>query len=357
MKIVIASDAWLPQVNGVVTTLVQTRDHLVAAGHEVRMITAEGRRTFPCPTYPEIRLTLFQGRKIARELDEFAPDCVHIATEGTIGLSVRRYCIKRGIAFTTAYHTQLPEYVRARAPIPVRWTVALLRWFHRPAACTMVPTKSMRQTLLDRGFGHVVIWSRGVLTDVFTPEDPVEYPYDGPIWVYFGRVAVEKNIAAFLGLNLPGAKVVIGDGPDRERLEAAYPDCHFLGYKFGRDLARHVAGTDVFVFPSKTDTFGLVMLEAMACGVPVAAYPVTGPIDVVRPGVTGCLHEDLLVACAAALELNRNDCRQYAEQRSWRWATHQFINNLAPRLPQPATARLASASAAPSIAPTKTSDG
>jgi glycosyltransferase involved in cell wall biosynthesis len=215
----------------------------------------------------------------------------------------------------------------------------------------------MQRTLLDRGFGNVVIWSRGVLTDVFSPEDPVRYPYDGPIWMYFGRVAVEKNIEAFLDLNLPGAKNVIGDGPDREQLEAAYPGCHFLGYKFGRDLARHVAGADVFVFPSRTDTFGLVMLEAMACGVPVAAYPVTGPVDVVRPGVTGCLHEDLLVACAAAIELNRNDCRQYAEQRSWERATREFVDNLAPRAPQPAMARLARASTAPSIAPTKTSEG
>jgi glycosyltransferase involved in cell wall biosynthesis len=331
MRIAIATDAWEPQVNGVVTTLKQTRDHLEKDGHEVLMVTAEGRRTFPCPTYPEIRLTLFQGRQIARELDAFNPDCVHIATEGTIGLSVRRYCLKRGIPFTTAYHTQLPEYVRARFPIPVSWTVALLRWFHGPAMRTMVPTKSMQQTLIERGFEDVVIWSRGVLTDVFRPDDPVEYGFDRPIWVYVGRVAVEKNIEAFLDLSLPGAKVIIGDGPDRERLARAYPDSHFLGYKFGRELARHVAGADVFVFPSKTDTFGIVMLEAMACGVPIAAYPVTGPIDVVRPGTTGCLDDDLISACSRALELNREDCRQYAESRSWHRSTRQFVANLAPR--------------------------
>lgn len=331
MKIAIATDAWSPQVNGVVTTLGQTRDHLVKAGHDVLMITPEGRRSIPCPTYPEIRFALFPGRAIARELDAFDPDCVHIATEATIGLTVRRYCLKRGIPFTTAYHTQIPEYVRARFPIPVGWTVALMRWFHKPAVRTMVPTKSMRQTLLDRGFEDVVIWSRGVLTDVFTLDDPVEYDFKGPVWVYVGRVAVEKNIEEFLDLNLPGAKVVIGDGPDRERLASAYPDCHFLGYKFGRDLARHIAGADVFVFPSKTDTFGIVMLEAMACGVPVAAFPVTGPIDVVRSGETGCLDEDLTAACSRALELNRWDCRQYAESRSWRRSTQQFVNNLAPR--------------------------
>ncbi|MCG8370127.1 MAG: glycosyltransferase family 1 protein [Proteobacteria bacterium] len=341
MRIAIATDAWAPQVNGVVTTLTQTRDHLSRDGHEVLMVTNEGRRTFACPTYPEIRLTLFAGRRIARELDAFEPDCVHVATEGTIGLSVRRYCIERGIPFTTAYHTQLPEYVRARFPIPVRWTVALMRWFHKPAVRTMVPTMSMRRTLLERGFGDVVIWSRGVLTDVFTPEEPVEYEFDGPVWVYFGRVAVEKNIEAFLDLSVPGAKIVIGDGPDRERLQANYPDCHFLGYKFGRDLARHVAGADVFVFPSRTDTFGIVMLEAMACGVPVAAYPVTGPVDVVKPGVTGCLHDDLTVACSRALELNRRDCRQYAESRSWGRSTRQFVGNLAPRDPFPAGATVA----------------
>jgi glycosyltransferase involved in cell wall biosynthesis len=331
MRIAIASDAWTPQVNGVVTTLTQTRDHLEKDGHEVLMITPEGRRTFPCPTYPEIRLTLLQGRAITRELDDFAPDSVHIATEGTIGLTVRRYCIKRGIPFTTAYHTQFPEYVRARFPIPVRWTVALLRWFHRPAVRTMVPTESMRKTLLARGFENVVIWSRGVLTDVFKPEEPVSYDFKGPIWVYFGRVSVEKNLEAFLDLSLPGTKIIIGDGPDRRRLSTAYPDCHFLGYKFGRDLARHIAGADVFVFPSKTDTFGIVMLEAMACGVPVAAYPVTGPIDVVEPGVTGCLSHDLTVACSSALELNRWDCRQFAEHYSWQRSTRQFIGHLATR--------------------------
>ena len=341
MRIVIATDAWAPQVNGVVTTLKQTRDHLEREGHDVLMITPEDRRTVPLPTYPEIRLSILPGRAIRRELEAFDPDCVHIATEGSIGFAVRRYCKRRGIPFTTAYHTQLPEYVRARFPIPLRWTIGLLRRFHGPAVRTMVPTESMRQTLIERGFSDVVIWSRGVLTDVFSPDDPVVYDLKGPIWVYFGRIAIEKNIESFLDLSLPGSKVIIGDGPDRERLMKAYPDCHFLGYKFGRDLARHVAGADVFVFPSKTDTFGVVMLEAMACGVPVAAYPVTGPMDVVRPGTTGCLDTDLTVACSRALELNRQDCRQYAESRSWSRATRQFVSNLAPRAAYPARAKAA----------------
>ncbi len=330
MRIVIATDAWSPQVSGVVTTLTQTRDHLRKAGHEALMVTNEGRRSFPLPTYPEIRLALFPGRRIAIELDEFAPDCVHIATEGTIGLAVRRYCLKRNIPFTTAYHTQMPEYVRARFPIPMTWTYALFRWFHKPAVRTMVPTESMRQRLQARGFDDVVLWSRGVLTDIFNPEDPVIYDFEGPIWIYFGRVAVEKNIEAFLDLDLPGTKIVIGDGPDRVRLASTYPECVFLGYRFGRDLARHIAGADVFVFPSRTDTFGVVMLEAMACGVPVAAYPVTGPLDVVKPGVTGCLDEDLVVACSGALKLNRRDCRSYAETRTWSRCTQQFLGHLAP---------------------------
>ena len=331
MKIAIATDAWSPQVNGVVTTLNQTRQELTRMGHEVKMITPEGRRTFPLPTYPEIRLALFQKRAIARELDDFEPDCVHIATEGTIGLAVRRYCIRRNIPFTTAYHTQFPEYVRKRVPIPIGWTAAMLRWFHRPAVRTMVPTRGMRETLLERGFKDVVIWSRGVQTDIFTPDDPYDYDLPGPVWIFVGRVAIEKNIESFLDLPLPGSKVIIGDGPDRQRLTGQYPDCHFLGYQFGRDLARRIAGADVFVFPSLTDTFGIVMLEAMACGVPVAAFPVTGPIDVVSPGLSGCLDDDLIAACSRALDLNSHDCRHYAETRTWRRATRQFVSNLAPR--------------------------
>ena len=331
MHIAIATDAWSPQVNGVVTTLAETARQLELDGHDVRMITPEGRRTWPLPTYPEIRLTIFEGGRIARELDDYEPDCVHIATEGPLGIAVRAYCLRRGIPFTTAYHTQFPEYVRARFPVPVSWTVALLRWFHKPAVRTMVPTASMRQTLIERGFDNVVIWARGVKTDVFTPDDPIDFGLRGPIWVYLGRVAVEKNIEAFLGLPLPGSKIVIGDGPDRERLAGVYTDCHFLGYRFGRELARCLAGCDVFVFPSKTDTFGIVMLEAMACGLPVAAFPVTGPIDVVKRGVTGCLDEDLAAACSRALDLNRADCRHYAARRSWRASTRQFVANLAPR--------------------------
>jgi glycosyltransferase involved in cell wall biosynthesis len=331
MRIAIATDAWDPQVNGVVTTLQRTRDELQRQGHEVLMITPQGRRTFPCPTYPEIRLMILGGRKIARELDEFQPDCVHVATEGTIGLSVRRYCLKRRLPFTTAYHTQFPEYVRARAPIPISWTIALLRWFHRPAFRTMVPTRSVKDLLEQRGFDDVVIWSRGVLTDVFNPDDAVRYDLPRPIWVYVGRVSVEKNIEAFLDLPLDGSKIIIGDGPDKEKLAKSYPRCHFLGLKFGRELARHQAGADVFVFPSRTDTFGIVMLEAMACGLPVAAYPVTGPVDVIRHGETGYLDDDLGKACNEAIKLSGSAPRRYAESHSWGRSTEQFVAHLVPR--------------------------
>ena len=328
MRIVIATDAWSPQVNGVVNSLKNTRDALEAMGHEVLMITPEGCRTIPCPTYPEIRLALFQGRRISGILDELRPDCVHIATEGTIGLTVHRICRKRGIQFTTAYHTQFPEYVRARLPIPVSFTARLLRWFHGKAVRTMVPTDAIKALLESRGFNNVVIWSRGVDTALFTPENPHHYGLPGPIWIYVGRVSVEKNIEMFLGMDLPGSKVIIGDGPDMKKLSAAYPGCHFVGYRFGKELASYIAGGDVFVFPSRTDTFGLVMLEAMACGLPVAALPVTGPIDVVRNGETGILDEDLLSACHEALKLDRAACRAYAESRSWYQSTEQFVSQL-----------------------------
>jgi 1,2-diacylglycerol 3-alpha-glucosyltransferase/glucuronosyltransferase len=331
MRIAIATDAWKPQVNGVVTTLGQTRDELIAQGHEVLMITPESRRSIPCPTYPEIRLTLFAGHAIANELDDFDPDCVHIATEAPIGMIARRYCMRRGLPFTTAYHTQFPEYVRSRFPVPLSWTISLLRWFHAPATRTLVPTASIKRLLEQRGFRNVVLWSRGVSTDVFNVSAPVVLDLPRPIWMYAGRVAVEKNIARFLELDLPGSKVVIGDGPDTKRLRSAFSEAHFLGYKFGRDLAAHLAAGDVFVFPSRTDTFGIVMLEAMACGLPVAAHPVAGPVDVVLDGITGYLDDDLARACARALTIDRNDCIRYARSRSWTHATAQFLAHLAIR--------------------------
>ncbi len=330
MRIAITTDAWQPQVNGVVTTLTRTREELIKMGHEVLMVTPEGRRTVPCPSYPEIRLALFPRRSVTRELRAFAPDCIHIATEGPLGMAARRYCLSNELPYTSSYHTQFPEYVRARVPIPVSWTYAWLRRHHRHSQAILVPTEAVQTQLLRRGFQRVHVWSRGVDTDVFKPDVAHDFALPRPIWINVGRVSVEKNIEAFLNLKLPGSKVIVGDGPDKKRLEALYPDCHFAGYRFGDELAAYLAGADVFVFPSRTDTFGLVMLEAMACGLPVAAFPVTGPVDVVDDGVTGVLNEDLAHASEQALTLDSAACLRQARAKSWQAATHQFAERLAP---------------------------
>jgi glycosyltransferase involved in cell wall biosynthesis len=331
MKIAIITDAWKPQVNGVVRTLSKTRDELTKLTHSVLLVTPSGLCTIPCPGYPEIRLALVPDRAVRKALDGFDPDAIHIATEGPLGSSARRYAQAQGRAFTSSYHTQFPEYLRARLPIPVNWTARVLRRFHAAAARTLVPTEKIREKLESRGHDNLVVWTRGVDTQLFCPDDPHDYGLPRPVWVNVGRVAVEKNIEAFLDLDLPGSKVIIGDGPDRARLEARYQDAHFYGYRFGSELARYMAGGDVFVFPSRTDTFGLVMLEAMACGLPIAAFPVDGPIDVVQHGTTGILDDDLGLACRRALQLDRSLCRGFAIKRSWGRATREFESYLEPR--------------------------
>lgn len=331
MRIALCTDAWRPQVNGVVTTLTRTREHLQDFGHVVEVFSpASGFRTFPLPGYPEIRLPLLPGRRLSKLLDDFDPEHIHIATEGPVGLAARAWCLRRGRRFTTSYHTQFPEYLRARLPVPLAWTYALLRWFHGPAATTMVPTPHMRERLAAQQFSHLSLWSRGVDTTLFSPAKAGALNLPRPVWVYTGRLAVEKNIEAFLALDLPGSKLVIGDGPARAALQQQFPDAHFTGYRFGEALAALMAAGDVFVFPSRTDTFGLVMLEAMASGLPVAAYPVTGPRDVVVNGVSGVLHDDLRTACLAALQLERDAVRAVAETFSWAAATRQFESQLVP---------------------------
>jgi glycosyltransferase involved in cell wall biosynthesis len=325
------TDAWRPQTNGVVKTLSTTADGLHALGHDVRIVEPNQFKTFPCPTYPEIRLAWLPYRRVSQLLEEFGPDAIHIATEGTLGAAARKWCLRRRFPFTTSYHTQFPEYVRARVPIPLALSYAHLRRFHSAAARTMVATPAMQRLLESRGFRNIARWTRGVDVSLFRPRTKSYLDFPRPIAMYVGRVAVEKNIEAFLELQLPGTKVVVGDGPARAELEAKYPSAKFVGFKFGEELAAHVAAADVFVFPSRTDTFGLVMLEAMACGVPVAAYPVTGPIDVVTPGVTGALSEDLRMAALAALKLDPNQCRAYALANTWESATRQFLSHLAPR--------------------------
>lgn len=331
LRILIVTDAWSPQVNGVVSTLRNTIRELRRMGHAVGTITPECFRTIPCPTYPEIRLSLFPGRRVARVIEEYAPDALHIATEGPLGLAARRHCMRTRFPFTTAYHTQFPEYIYARSRLPVAFAYAWMRWFHGPSKSMMVATADLERRLAARGFANLARWSRGVDTDLFRAAPPGDFETKRPIFLYVGRVAVEKNIEAFLTLNLPGTKWVVGDGPARAALQRRFPEAVFFGMKTGEALAWHYRNADVFVFPSRTDTFGLVLLEAMACGTPVAAYPVTGPIDVVRPGVSGVLAHDLRVAAMGALDLSRDDVRAQALHSSWESATAQFLAHLHPR--------------------------
>jgi glycosyltransferase involved in cell wall biosynthesis len=329
MRILIATDAWHPQVNGVVRTYERVAAEIEQLGHAVDFITPEGFRTLPLPTYPEIRLALILPRHVRRRAEMFAPDHIHIATEGPIGLATRRWCRLNRQPFTTSYHTRFPEYAAARLPVPLSWGYALERWFHRPAAGVMVATPSLAADLARHGIGNLMRWSRGVDTELFKPRRERMFGTQAPVFLYAGRVAVEKNLEAFLKLDLPGRKVVVGGGPQLETLRAAYPAALFTGPQFGEDLARCYASADVFVFPSKTDTYGIVILEALASGLPVAAYPVTGPIDIVVPGVTGVLHDDLHTAAMGALSLGREAPRAFALTHGWRRTAEQFLENAA----------------------------
>lgn len=337
LRILVVTDAWSPQINGVVTTLRNTIRELEALGHTVGTITPETFRTVPCPTYPDIRLAILPGRRVARMIESFAPDAVHIATEAPLGVAARRHCLRTGRPFTTAYHTQFPEYIHARTRLPLSWTYAIMRWFHAPASAVMVATPDMEQRLAQRRIPNLARWTRGVDTTLFRPGERFDFPEQRPIFAYIGRVAIEKNIEAFLALDLPGTKWVVGDGPARAELERRFPAARFFGMKSGEELAWHYRQADVFVFPSRTDTFGLVLIEAMASGTPVAAYPVVGPIDVIKDARAGVLHEDLAVAARAALALDRSFVRRYAETFSWGAATTQFVANLHPvwELPAP----------------------
>jgi len=333
MRIAIVSDAWLPQINGVVRTLDTVRAKLAAAGHEFLVVGPDRFKTLPCPTYPEIRLALLPARAVKRLLDDFAPDSIHIATEGPLGLAARRYCLSRDLAFTTSFHTKFAEYLHARTRFPVSWSYAWLRRFHAASKRIMVATPSLETELLEHGFDHLARWSRGVDTTLFRPRAdtlPDLARLKRPIWLYVGRVAVEKNIGAFLDLALDGTKLVVGDGPQLNHLKRKYPDVHFAGAHHGEALARHYAAADVFVFPSRTDTFGLVLLEALASGLPVAAYPVTGPLDVIDGAPVGVLDDDLAGAARRALALSRDACRSHALNYSWDASATQFLTNLAP---------------------------
>ncbi len=330
MRILIISDAWFPQVNGVVRTLSTVSGELRALGHDVSVIGPARFKTIPCPTYPEIRLAIDAGRRMPALIERFGPDAVHISTEGPLGMAAHRYCRRSKLRFTTAYHTKFPEYVHARSRIPIAWTSAILRKFHAGAERVMVATPSIETELRDRGFENIVRWSRGVDTDLFHPRDKTFLSDPRPIALYVGRVAVEKNIGEFLRLPFCGTKYVVGDGPQLRVLRKRFPDVRFVGMKKGEDLARYYAASDVFVFPSRTDTFGLVLLEALASGVPVAAYPVAGPRDVINGAAVGCLNEQLETAVGCALDLAPAECRDYAMRFSWHNSALQFLDNLVP---------------------------
>jgi len=329
MRIMLVTDAWDPQINGVVVTLQATIRCLREMGHEVDVVSPQGFRTVPMPTYPEIRLALFPGRSVARRIDQWRPDTIHIATEGPLGIAARNHCVRRDLKFTTAYHTCFPEYVRARFGLPLSVTYAFMRWLHGPAAGVMVATDSLRGSLRENGFRNLVDWSRGVDTSLFRPAAG-GWQYAAPVFLYVGRLAVEKDVASFLELDLPGTKVVVGEGPQRIELIRRFPKAVFLGALPVQELVKCYQRADVFVFPSRTDTFGLVMLEAMACGTPVAAYPVRGPIDVITDRNAGVLDGDLRQAALAALHLDRGAVRRHAVQYSWERCTRQFLAALVP---------------------------
>jgi glycosyltransferase involved in cell wall biosynthesis len=328
MRVLIATDAWHPQVNGVVRTLTSLARIAQSLGVTVEFLTPEGFPTFPLPTDPGLRLAVPGPDRIAKRIEAIAPDAIHIAIEGPIGHMVRRYCIRRNLRFTTSYTTRFPEYISARLAIPQAWSYAVLRRFHAAAAVTMVSTPSMMAQLAARGFKNLGMWTRGVDTDLFRPEQAIDLALPRPIFVSVGRVAVEKNLEAFLSLDLPGTKVVIGHGPQEAKLRRRFPDAKFLGLLEDKTLAAHLAAADAFVFPSRTDTFGVVQLEALACGVPIAAYPVAGPQDVVAGNPIGVLDEDLRAACLGALRISRGACRNFALGRSWEKSARQFIGHL-----------------------------
>jgi glycosyltransferase involved in cell wall biosynthesis len=341
MRLAIATDAWAPQVNGVVRTLTETINRLKALGHQVEVVAPDRFTTIPCPGYPEIRLAIAPRFGVRKALGTFSPDIVHISTEGPIGWSARAWCLKHNVPFTTAFHTRFPEYVAARTRLSPDLIWPIMRKFHSGSRAILTATQSLRDELEGRGIHPTQLWSRGIDHTVFHPDQP-DHPslkhLTKPILLSVGRVAVEKNLEAFLDADVPGTKVIVGDGPARAHLQARYPDAVFLGTRHGAELASIYTSADVFVFPSKTDTFGLVMLEALAAGVPVAGYPVQGPLDIIGTEgrgphstldrVIGCLKTDLAEAINAALALDRADAAHYGAQFCWDKCTNQFVNGI-----------------------------
>jgi glycosyltransferase involved in cell wall biosynthesis len=328
MRVLIATDAWPPQVNGVVRTLTSLARTARSLGVDIEFLSPDGFPTVPVPTYPGLRLAIPSRGRIARRVEQLRPDAIHIATEGPIGHAVRSYCRRQGRPFTTSYTTRFPEYIAARVSIPQSWIYAALRRFHAAATVMMVATPSLMSELSERGFSNLGMWTRGVDTQLFRPDRAIDTGFRRPIFISVGRVAVEKNLDAFLSLDLPGTKIVIGKGPMEAELKRRFPDTKFLGQLENGNLAGHLAAADVFVFPSRTDTFGVVQLEALASGVPIAAFPVTGPKDVVGDHPVGVLNQDLRAACLGALQISRDTCRTFALSRSWENSARQFIGHV-----------------------------
>ncbi|MCG8445542.1 MAG: glycosyltransferase family 1 protein [Hyphomicrobiales bacterium] len=328
MKIVVASDAWQPQINGVVRTFERVVSEAPEFGFEVDVVGPHEWRTMPLPTYSEIDIALCSQASIDRRLESSNADFIHIATEGPIGWRSRSYCLRNNRPFTTSFHTKYPEYIRARLPIPISVSYSVLRRFHHKGQMLMVTNSTLRRELTEKGFENIELWSRGVDSKLFRPHGASMLDLPRPIFMNVGRVAVEKNLEAFLSLDLPGSKVVVGQGPQLAELKAAFPDVVFTGAKVGEELSAIYASADVFVFPSRTDTYGIVLLEALASGVPIAAYPVTGPNDVIGGSDVGVLDEDLRIAALKALDIPREKCRAFALKHSWRHSIGEFINNI-----------------------------
>jgi glycosyltransferase involved in cell wall biosynthesis len=316
-KILIVTDAWYPQVNGVVKTLSYLVKELKKQKHEVHLITPQEFLTLPCPTYPEIRLSINAYPKIYNKIKEINANIIHIATEGPLGFFARRYCIKNNIKFTTSLHTKFAEYINERIYIPVNIGYTFLRYFHKPSNKVLVTTKNMEKELINRNFKNLVVWTRGVNPNIFGKIKKAEIPKQAPIFIYVGRVAIEKNIEAFLDVDIQGSKVVVGAGPQLDELKRKYKDVLFTGMLEEKEVAAYLAASDVFVFPSKTDTFGIVIIEALAAGIPVAAYPVTGPLDILQNTKVDCLDLDLKTSMIKALKIKKKDCKDVAKQYTW----------------------------------------
>ena len=330
MKFALVSDAWRPQVNGVARTLAALHDGLKAAGHDVFPLTPELFRTVPCPTDREVRLAIAARPRLTRLLEAVMPDAIHIATEGPLGTAARKYCIKRDLHFTTAYHTKYPEYLKARFGVPMAWTYARLRRFHRRSSAIMVATETIRRELAENGFEQLALWTRGVDIGLFRPGCTPAVDLPPPVFLCVSRIAAEKDLPLFLDLDLPGSKLVVGDGHLLPEMKRRYPNVYFAGCQQGEALVQHYASADVFVLPSRTETFGLVLLEALACGLPVAALPVPGPLDVLADSGAGALNWDLAAAAMEALRIPRETCRSHAERFSWQTSVEQFVNHVVP---------------------------